>query len=97
MSFNHNDSDPQTGNSYYSSTSGSRGHKRPRNPRKHLDTCSNTSPSARLINCECDKLAQDQKHTNGMYIISVGFVHQSTSRTIVNFIPNEALIPLYRL
>lgn len=78
MSFNHNDAD-QKGDSYYSSTSGSRGHKRPRNPRKHLATCNNTSPAALSINCECDKLAQDQKQTNGLYIISIDF----------------ALIPLY--
>lgn len=66
MSFNHNDAD-QKGDSYYSSTSGNRGHKRPRNPRKHLATCNNTSPAALSINCECDKLAQDQKQTNGYY------------------------------
>ena len=73
MSFNPNDVDPQTGNSYYSNTSGSRGHKRPRSLTKHLATCNystnalNHSPSARLINCECDKLFQDQNHANGKY------------------------------
>lgn len=52
----------------YLSTSGIRGHKRPRNPRKHLATCNNLSTTAPIIHCECPPFDPGQHHTTGMYV-----------------------------
>ena len=54
--------------SSYLRSNGNRGHKRPRNPRKHLATCNNLSTAAHIIQCECPKFDAQQNNTTGMYI-----------------------------
>ena len=52
--------------SSYLSTNGTRGHKRPRNSRKHFATCKNLSSTAPIIHCECPVFDPGHALSTGM-------------------------------